>query len=65
MIQERIDKLKPYFRGLKVADNYNNLTSESVVFVTGNDNKLNISGVMNFALSQSGSNLIQIRLGVS
>tara|TARA_B100001287_G_C22638244_1_gene508743 strand:- start:971 stop:1486 length:516 start_codon:yes stop_codon:yes gene_type:complete len=33
---------------IKVADNYNNLTSESVVFVTGNDNKLNISGVMNY-----------------
>ena len=33
---------------IKVTDNYNNLTSESVVFITGNDNKLNISGVMNY-----------------
>jgi flagellar hook assembly protein FlgD len=33
---------------IKITDNYNNLSSNSVVFIIGEDNRLNIKNVMNF-----------------
>ena len=33
---------------IKVSDNYNNLSSNSVVFIIGDNNRLNIKNVMNF-----------------
>ena len=33
---------------IKVSDNYNNLSTEVVVFITGNENKLKISNLMNY-----------------
>ena len=33
---------------IKITDNYNNLSSNSVVFIIGDNNKLNIKNIMNF-----------------
>ena len=33
---------------IKVSDNYNNLSTEVVVFITGDENKLKISNLMNY-----------------